>query len=127
MVACRPAGGLSIAAPTSGSHERGTAATFLREHGFGRDAVELLLAYSEKNATAAAYSHMEAPLGALSNFHNGASRAGSRRSIPNSMMALNRLDRQGGGYLDGHRWTLAANVAHHGRCLPHSLQTLAPL
>jgi integrase len=38
---------------------RGTAATLLREHGFGRDVVELLLAHSEKSATVAAYSHME--------------------------------------------------------------------
>jgi integrase len=38
---------------------RGTAATMLREHGFGRDVVELLLAHTEKNATVAAYSHME--------------------------------------------------------------------
>jgi integrase len=38
---------------------RGAAATLLREHGFGRDVVELLLAHSEKNATVAAYSHME--------------------------------------------------------------------
>lgn len=38
---------------------RGTAATLLREHGFGRDVVELLLAHGEKNATVAAYSHME--------------------------------------------------------------------
>lgn len=38
---------------------RGTAATLLREHGFGRDVVELLLAHAEKNATVAAYSHME--------------------------------------------------------------------
>ena len=38
---------------------RSTAATLLREHGFGRDVVELLLAHSEKNATVAAYSHME--------------------------------------------------------------------
>ncbi len=34
---------------------RGTAAILLREHGFGRDVVELLLAQSEKNATVAAY------------------------------------------------------------------------
>ncbi len=34
-------------------------ATLLREHGFGRDVVELLLAQSEMNATVAAYSHME--------------------------------------------------------------------
>ena len=38
---------------------RGTAATLLREHGFGRDVVELLLAHSERDATVAAYSHME--------------------------------------------------------------------
>ena len=39
---------------------RGTAVTtLLREHGFGRDVVELLLAHSEKNATVAAHSHME--------------------------------------------------------------------
>lgn len=38
---------------------RSTAATLLREHGFGRDVVELLLAHSERNATVAAYSHME--------------------------------------------------------------------
>ncbi len=38
---------------------RGTAATLLREHGFERDVVELLLAHGEKNATVAAYSHME--------------------------------------------------------------------
>lgn len=38
---------------------RGTAATLLREHGFGRDVVELLLAHAEKDATVAAYSHQE--------------------------------------------------------------------
>ena len=38
---------------------RGTAATLLREHGFGRDVVELLLAHAEKDSTVAAYSHME--------------------------------------------------------------------
>lgn len=38
---------------------RGTAATLLREHGFGRDVVELLLAHAESNSTVAAYSHME--------------------------------------------------------------------
>lgn len=38
---------------------RGTAATLLREHGFAREVVELLLAHSEKNATVAAYSHAE--------------------------------------------------------------------
>ena len=38
---------------------RGTAATLLREHGFRRAVVELLLAHSEKNVTVAAYSQME--------------------------------------------------------------------
>jgi integrase len=38
---------------------RGTAATLLREHAFGRDVVEQLLAHREKNATVAAYSHIE--------------------------------------------------------------------
>jgi integrase len=38
---------------------RGTAATLLREHGFGRDVVEVLLAHSEKSATVAASSHIE--------------------------------------------------------------------
>ena len=40
---------------------RGTAATLLREHGFGRDVVELLLAHAERNRTAAAYHHHELP------------------------------------------------------------------
>lgn len=38
---------------------RSTAATLLREHGFARDVVELLLAHSEKNQTVAAYTHAE--------------------------------------------------------------------
>ena len=38
---------------------RSTAFTLLREHGFGRDVVELLLAHNEKNATVAANSQME--------------------------------------------------------------------
>jgi integrase len=38
---------------------RGTAATLLREHGFGRDVVELLLAHAERNQTAASYHHHE--------------------------------------------------------------------
>jgi integrase len=41
---------------------RGTAATLLREHGFGRDVVELLLAHTEKSQTAAAYHHHELEL-----------------------------------------------------------------
>jgi len=40
---------------------RGTAATLLREHGFGRDVVEQLVVHSEKNATVAADSHRELP------------------------------------------------------------------
>ncbi len=38
---------------------RSTAATLLREHGFGRDVVELLLAHSERDATVAAYTHAQ--------------------------------------------------------------------
>lgn len=38
---------------------RGTAATLLRENGFGRDVVELLLAHAEADKTAAAYNHHE--------------------------------------------------------------------
>ena len=40
---------------------RATGATLLREHGFGRDVVELLLAHKERNSTAAAYHHHELP------------------------------------------------------------------
>ena len=38
---------------------RGTAATLLREHGFSRDVVELLLAHAERNKFTAAYHHHE--------------------------------------------------------------------
>lgn len=38
---------------------RGTAATLLREHGFGRDVVEMLLAHTERSQTAASYHHHE--------------------------------------------------------------------
>jgi integrase len=38
---------------------RGTAATLLRERGFGRDVVELLRPHSEKNATVAAFGPIE--------------------------------------------------------------------
>lgn len=38
---------------------RGTAATLLREHGFSKDVVELLLAHGERNQTAASYHHHE--------------------------------------------------------------------
>ncbi len=38
---------------------RGTGATLLREHGFSRDVVELLLAHNEKSATVAAYCQAE--------------------------------------------------------------------
>jgi integrase len=40
---------------------RGTAATMLREAGFGKDVVELLLAHAERDKTVAAYSHHELP------------------------------------------------------------------
>ncbi|MCU6498911.1 integrase arm-type DNA-binding domain-containing protein [Rugamonas sp. A1-17] len=38
---------------------RGTAATLLREHGFARDVVELLLAHKERNQVTASYQHHE--------------------------------------------------------------------
>lgn len=38
---------------------RGTAATLLREHGFGRDLVDLLLAHKERNQVTASYHHHE--------------------------------------------------------------------
>jgi integrase len=38
---------------------RATGATLLREHGFSRDVVELLLAHKERNPTTAAYRHHE--------------------------------------------------------------------
>ena len=38
---------------------RGTAATLLREHGFSREVVELLLAHAERNKVTAAYHHHE--------------------------------------------------------------------
>jgi integrase len=38
---------------------RGTAATLLRENGFSRDVVELLLAHTERSQTAASYHHHE--------------------------------------------------------------------
>lgn len=51
---------LDIGVPEFSPHgTRGTAATLLREHGFGRDVVELLLAHAERDQTAAAYSHHE--------------------------------------------------------------------
>ena len=40
---------------------RGTAATMLREHGWPKDVVELLLAHAEDDKTAASYSHHELP------------------------------------------------------------------
>lgn len=40
---------------------RSTAATLLREHGFSKDVVELLLAHAERSKTAAAYHHHELP------------------------------------------------------------------
>lgn len=51
---------IDVGVPDFSPHgARGTAATMLREHGFGRDVVELLLAHGEKSATVAAYGHME--------------------------------------------------------------------
>ena len=51
---------LSFGVPEFSPHgTRGTAATLLREHGFGRDVVELLLAHTERDQSAAAYSHMQ--------------------------------------------------------------------
>ena len=38
---------------------RGTAATLLREAGYGKDVVELLLAHQEQDQTVASYSHIE--------------------------------------------------------------------
>lgn len=53
-------GRLDFGVPEFSPHgTRGTAATLLREHGFGRDVVELLLAHSEKDDTVAAYTHAE--------------------------------------------------------------------
>lgn len=51
---------LDIGAPDFSPHgTRSTAATLLREHGFSRDVVELLLAHTEKSQTVAAYTHAE--------------------------------------------------------------------
>jgi integrase len=38
---------------------RSTSATLLREHGFSKEVVELLLAHAERDQSAAAYSHMQ--------------------------------------------------------------------
>jgi integrase len=51
---------LDFGAPDFSPHgTRSTAATLLREHGFARDVVELLLAHTEKDQTVAAYTHAE--------------------------------------------------------------------
>lgn len=53
-------GRLDFGVPEFSPHgTRSTAATLLREHGFQKDVVELLLAHAERNQSAAAYSHME--------------------------------------------------------------------
>lgn len=58
--ACRWVPRIGFGVPDFSPHGlRGTAATLLREHGFGRDVVELLLAHCENNAIVAAYSHVE--------------------------------------------------------------------
>jgi integrase len=51
---------LDFGVPDFSSHgTRGTAATLLREHGFSREVVELLLAHAERNKVTAAYHHHE--------------------------------------------------------------------
>jgi integrase len=51
---------IDFGAPDFSPHgTRDTGANLLREHAFGRDVVELLLAHSEKSATMAACSHMD--------------------------------------------------------------------
>ena len=53
-------GRLDFGVPEFSPHgTRGTAATLLRENGFGRDVVELLLAHRERDMTVGAYSHAE--------------------------------------------------------------------
>lgn len=53
-------GRLDFGVPDFSPHgTRGTAATLLRENGFEKDVVELLLAHVEGNETVAAYSHIE--------------------------------------------------------------------
>jgi integrase len=51
---------LDFGVPNFSPHgTRGTAATLLREHGFGRDVVDLLLAHKERNQVTASYQHHE--------------------------------------------------------------------
>jgi integrase len=51
---------LDFGVPDFSPHRtRGTAATLLREHGFSREVVELLLAHAERNKVTAAYHHHE--------------------------------------------------------------------
>ena len=53
-------GRLDFGVPEFAPHGlRGTAATLLRENGFGRDVVELLLAHQERSQTVGAYTHAE--------------------------------------------------------------------
>jgi integrase len=52
---------MDIPAELSPHGLRGTAATLLREHGFSKDVVELLLAHDENDKTAASYHHHEMP------------------------------------------------------------------
>lgn len=53
-------GRLDFGVPEFAPHGlRSTAATILRENGFGRDVVELLLAHQEKSQVVAAYTHAE--------------------------------------------------------------------
>ena len=53
-------GRLDFGVPEFAPHGlRSTAATMLRENGFGRDVVELLLSHQEGNQVVAAYTHAE--------------------------------------------------------------------
>lgn len=53
-------GRLDFSVPEFAPHGlRGTAATLLKENGFSRDVIELLLAHQERNQVVAAYTHAE--------------------------------------------------------------------
>lgn len=53
-------GRLNFGVPEFAPHGlRGTAATLLKENGFSRDVIELLLAHQERNQVVAAYTHAE--------------------------------------------------------------------
>lgn len=53
-------GRLDFGVPEFAPHGlRGTAATLLKENGFSRDVIELLLAHQERSQVVAAYTHAE--------------------------------------------------------------------